>query len=166
MHQIIPHRRALSFQEGDQVLLSTRNIWFKRCPTKLQRRYVGPFRIVKKIGDVAYKLELPEGWRMHPVFHVSLLKQWRESAWSCPAEEEPEMDVELEPEEVYQIERILKWRWVKSGRRASREFLVEWRGYPLDEAQWVPERNFPYPEELKTQIRQDRPVEERVSSSK
>ena len=166
MHQTIPYRRALSFQEGDQVLLSTRNIRFRRCPTKLQRRYVGPFRIVKKIGDVAYKLELPEGWRMHPVFHVSLLKQWRESAWSCPADEEPEMDVELEPEEVYQIERILKWRRVKSGRRASREFLVEWRGYPLDEAQWVPERNFPYPEELKTQIRQDRPVEERASSSK
>ena len=165
IHQTSRQRRIVSFQEGEQVLLSTRNIRFRRCPTKLQRRYVGPFRIMKKISDVAYKLALPDGWRMHPVFHVSLLKAWRESAWSCPVDEEPVVDVELEPEETYQIERILKWRRVKSGRRASREFLVEWRGYPLDEAQWVPERNFPYPDQMRAQIRQDRPVEVTTSTS-
>ena len=166
IHQTSRQRRAVTFQEGEQVLLSTRNIRFRRCPTKLQRRYVGPFRIIQKISDVAYKLALPEGWKMHPVFHVSLLKKWRESEWSCPVDTEPELDVEFEPEDIYQIERILKWRRVKSGRRASREFLVEWRGYPLEDAQWVPEKNFPYPEELKTQIRQDRPLEETTRSSR
>ena len=56
IHQTSRQRRIVSFQEGEQVLLSTRNIRFRRCPTKLQRRYVGPFRIVKKISDVAYML--------------------------------------------------------------------------------------------------------------
>ena len=41
---------------------------------KLAKRYYGPFRIVCRIGVVAYELELPPSARIHPVFHVSLLK--------------------------------------------------------------------------------------------
>ena len=58
IHQTMQKRRALTFQEGEQVLLSTKNIRFRRCPTKLQRRYVGPFRIMQKVSDVAYRLAL------------------------------------------------------------------------------------------------------------
>ena len=95
---------------------------------------------------------------MHPVFHISLLKPWRESDWSCPVEEQ-DLDVELEPEPVYTVERILKWRRVKAGRRLTREFLVIWQGYLLDEAQWIPEANIKYPAQLKQQLKDDRPVE-------
>ena len=56
IHQTTQKRQALTFQEGEQVLLSTKNIRFRRCPTKLQRRYVGPFRIIQKVSDVAYRL--------------------------------------------------------------------------------------------------------------
>ena len=87
MHQTDWQRRSMEFQEGDNVLLSTRYIRLRRCPTKLQRRYVGPFKIVQKISNVAYRLQLPEDWTMHPVFHISLLKPWRESDWSCPVDE-------------------------------------------------------------------------------
>ena len=159
MHQTDWQRRSVEFQEGDNVLLSTRHIRFRRCPTKLQRRYVGPFKIVQKISNVAYRLQLPEDWTMHPVFHISLLKPWRESDWSCPVDE-PELDVNLEPQPRYEIDHILKWRKVKVGRRTTREFLVTWHGYPLDEAQWVPEANFPYPAQLKQQLKDDRPVED------
>ena len=96
---------------------------------------------------------------MHPVFHVSLLKPWREFAWSCLVEEQ-ELDVNIELQPRYEIERILKWRRVKVGRRATREFLVTWYGYPLDEAQWIPEANFPYPAQLKQQLKDDHPVED------
>ena len=159
MHQTDWQRRSVEFEEGDNVLLSTRHIRFRQCPTKLQRRYVGPFKILQKISAVAYRLQLPEDWTMHPVFHISLLKPWRESVWSCPVEE-TELDVNLEPQPRYEIDRILKWRKVKVGRRKTREFLVTWHGYPLDEAQWVPEANFPYPAQLKQQLRDDRPVED------
>ena len=164
MHQTDSHRRAVEYQEGDEVLLSTRHIRFRHCPTKLQRRYVGPFKVIQKVNRAAYRLQLPDNWLMHPVFHVSLLKPWRESRWSCPVEEQ-ELDVDVEPEPRYEVERILKWRKVKVGRKTTREFLVTWHGYPLEEAQWIPETNFPYPSQLKQQLKDDRPVEDKGSTS-
>ena len=66
--------RDIEFDTEDLMLLSTRNLKMKGIPEKLKKRFVGPFKIEQRIGQQAYKLSLPENWKIHPVFHISLLK--------------------------------------------------------------------------------------------
>ena len=126
---------------------------------------MGPFEVIRKISKAAYELKLPDAWSIHPVFHISLLKPWRESTWSSPVDLQPD-DIEPQPKPTYEVERILRWRRVQIGRKRTREFLVTWHDYPLEEAMWVPEQNFPYPDELKKMLRQDKPVEDKGAGSK
>ena len=66
-----------AFLEGDYVWLSTINIRRRFTGTpKLMPRYVGPFKVLRLVGETSYKLDLKEtGKRMHDVFHSSLLKK-------------------------------------------------------------------------------------------
>ncbi|KAL0361121.1 UNVERIFIED_CONTAM: Retrovirus-related Pol polyprotein from transposon opus [Sesamum radiatum] len=88
--QAYTHRRDISFSEGDWVYLKLqthRQRSVRRGPTtKLTQRFYGPFRILRRIGPVAYELELPPTARIHPVFHVSLLKPYfgQSSLQVCP----------------------------------------------------------------------------------
>ena len=71
--------RDIHFLVGDLMLLSTQNLKLKGIPHKLQQKFCGPYRVLEKNGTQAYGLKLLDSWRIHPVFHVSLLKQWRPS---------------------------------------------------------------------------------------
>ena len=104
--------RDVKYKVGDLVLLSTRNLKMKGTPGKLQRRFVGPFRVIETIGQQAYRLSLPEDWKIHPVFHVSLLKNWNtvNLQEDLPISQDDVPDVE---EPYYEIEKILRWRKVK-----------------------------------------------------
>ena len=72
-------RKAIEYEVGDRVYLRVSPLQgVKRFGVKgkLAPRFVGPYRILQRIGEVAYKLELPEGLSgVHDVFHVSQLKK-------------------------------------------------------------------------------------------
>ncbi|GKF83815.1 hypothetical protein Tco_0248713, partial [Tanacetum coccineum] len=73
-------RKPMEFQVGDKVMLKVspwKGVVRFGKRGKLNPRYVGPFKVLKKVGEVAYKLELPkELSRVHNTFHVSNLKNW------------------------------------------------------------------------------------------
>ena len=69
--------------------------------------------------------------------------------------------METTEEQVYEVDKILKWRKTKMGRRTIREYLVTWYGYPLEDAQWIPETNWQDQAQLKAHVKQDRPREEK-----
>ncbi|GKE97498.1 putative reverse transcriptase domain-containing protein [Tanacetum coccineum] len=72
-------RKQMKFQVGDKVMLKVSPWKGVVCfgkRGKLNPRYVGPFKVLEKVGSVAYKLELPEELsRVHNTFHVSNLKK-------------------------------------------------------------------------------------------
>lgn len=63
-----------TYQPGQKVWLSTRDIRLHLPCRKLSRRFVGPFSILEQVNPVTYKLQLPSKYKIHPMFHVSLLK--------------------------------------------------------------------------------------------
>ncbi|KAL0149296.1 hypothetical protein M9458_055334 [Cirrhinus mrigala] len=86
------------------------------------------------INDVTYQLQLPPRYRIHPTFHVSLLKPFFPSATDAPgAEAEPPPPEVLEQPSVFTVHTILDSR-----RRGGRlEYLIDWEGYGLEERSWV-----------------------------
>lgn len=131
-------RAPHSFQTGESVLLSTRNLNFKYGVKKFHPKFIGPFRILKMVGANAAHLELPSSYRIHPVFHVSLLKEYREGSALKSLPPTPEV---IDGTPYYKVERILSSRERRSGRRTIREYLIKWEGYDDSHNSWEPEKN-------------------------
>jgi len=108
------------------------------CP-KLAPQYYGPFKILDKIGDVAYKLELPLNSRIHPVFHVSQLKK---AVGSHVAEPELPKELEVEADQMIEPERVLAHREILRSGQAVKQLLVKWKDYAEEDATWEDELHF------------------------
>ena len=116
--------RDIQFPIGDSVLLSTQNLQFKAILHKLQWKFCGPYKVLEKIGAQAYRLQLPDTWRAHPMFHVSLFKHWRPSIVQQVLGK-VELD-DVDAPQYFDVEKILWWRWSSKTRRRRHEFLVLW----------------------------------------
>jgi hypothetical protein len=74
------HRSDRSFEVGDWVFLRLQpykqmSLKQSKKDKKLLPKYYGPYKVLQKIGTVAYKLQLPASSRVHPIFHVSCLNK-------------------------------------------------------------------------------------------
>ena len=80
------------FKKGDKVWLDSKNlktIYHKKMKPKQE----GPFTITKVLGPVTYKLQLPKTWRIHNVFHATLLCPYKENSVHGENFAEPPPDI-------------------------------------------------------------------------
>lgn len=117
-------RRDVQYKEGNLTFLKLQpyrqGTVFPQAHQKLSNCFYGLFQIEQKISPVAYKLNLPEGSGIHPMFHVSVLKRKIENNITAAPELPPIADGEF----VMELESILDSRWIKKGSRFIKESLV------------------------------------------
>lgn len=136
-HQADKQRSERSFEVGERVFLKIQpyiqSSLQKRANHKLSFKYFGPYKILDKIGAVAYELELPPTSSIHPVFHVSLLKK----AVGSPHQVSSELPVLTD---AFQIPiKILERRILNMGERAVAQVLVQWSSWPPSLSTWEDE---------------------------
>jgi hypothetical protein len=130
-------RTEREFKAGDWVYLRLQPYrqvsaaWQRNL--KLSPRFYGPFLVLSQVGAVAYKLDLPLGSLIHPIFHVSQLKL-KVGRSVTPLIHLPPINlagvIQVEPEEV------LDRRSRKIHNKAVVELLVRWQGQTAAEATW------------------------------
>ena len=123
----------MEFAVGDKVLLSTQNLkHLSGSARKLWPKFIGPFEVVDRVGELSYQLNLPEEYKIHDVFHVSLLKPYLQSDSVQETRPPPLFFSGGQPE--WEVEDVIRRKGV--GRNIRYE--VKWKGYPSSENTWEP----------------------------
>ncbi|KAG8377407.1 hypothetical protein BUALT_Bualt08G0029800 [Buddleja alternifolia] len=135
-----PKRRHLEFNIGDKVLIKLIPQQFKAfrgMHKGLVRKYEGPYPVVAKVGKVSYGLDLPSTLKIHPVFHVSMLRPYQED------EEDPSRGASHRAPPVVtksfdkEIEEVLSHKVVRRrGVKPTTHYYIKWKGLPESEATW------------------------------
>lgn len=133
-------RVDLVLQEGEKVYLSSEHVAIYAPSSKFRQRWLGPFVVKRIVSPVAVELKLPLTLRkVHPVFHVHLLKRTVEDDINPPPPV-PDPVLNEDGEEEFVVGEIIQHR-LRPGRGRSKvlEYLVRWKGYGPDEDTWLPQ---------------------------
>jgi len=135
------HRRPASFAVGDAVLLSTEGLQLRDFHNKLCNRFVGPFPVTAVVNANAHTLALPPQLQaLHPTFNIDKLKAYHDGRAAFPSRPlrndrpPPDAQADSNGDQQWYVERVVACR--QRGR--TRQYLVEWKGYPPEENTWEP----------------------------
>lgn len=136
-HQADKNRSEREFAVGDQVYLKLQPFIqtsvASRGNNKLSFRYYEPFKVLARVGAVAYRLELPDDAKIHPVVHVSQLK------CHVPSSEQIESDFSQLPDDPSQTVSpvsFLKSRMICKGSSTLFQIQVQWSRLPSMLTTW------------------------------
>ena len=148
-------KEAPPYSVGDLVMLNGKNIRTRRAAKKLDAKLFGPFKVVRLVGQggQSVELELPQRWRVHNVFHTSLIEPYRTSVRGL--RDEPiavtdsgyvdrlgvthEVGYDVEGNQVledFEVEEIMGSHY--NAERKKVLYLIKWKGY-LEESEWTEE---------------------------
>ncbi|KAM6542235.1 hypothetical protein CsatB_006682 [Cannabis sativa] len=133
-----PKRRDVTFQPGDHVFLRVspmKGIRRFGKKGKLSPRFIGPFEILEKVGQVAYRLALPPSLSaVHNVFHVSMLRKYVSDPMHVMSYEalelQPDLSYDEQPVQILdKKEKVLRTKTIPLVK-------VLWRNSKVEEATW------------------------------
>ena len=123
------------YQVGKHVWLEAKHLTLPYQAVKLAPKHHGPFRIMKQISPVAYKLELPPAWVIHPVFHASLLTPYHKTKEHGTNYQQPPPEM-INNQEEYEVEQVIShWHY---GCKKVLQYLIRWKGYSAADDTWEP----------------------------
>ena len=131
-------RKSVEFQVGDHVFLRVspmRGVKRFGVKGKLSPRFIGPFEVLDRIGEVAYRLAMPPSLSaVHNVFHVSMLRKYVSDPSHVLSYENLELDEDLSYEEkpvqiLDRKEKVLRTKTIALVK-------VLWRNSKSEEATW------------------------------
>ena len=138
-----PRRRDVQFGVGDHVFLKIspmKGVMRFGKKGKLTPRYIGPFEILDKVGNVSYRLALPPNFgHVHPVFHISMLRKYVPHPSHILQTQEIEVDKDLSYEEV---PVAIVDRQIRKLRNKEMVMVkVQWQNHEVEECTWESEQS-------------------------
>jgi len=120
-----------SFDINESVWLVHHQVRGTRPSRKLDNKRLGPYKVIQKLSNNTFKLQLPKSMRIHPVFHVSHLEKHNANKFKGRVKPRPP-PVIVNAEKEYEVEAILDSRLY----RKKLQYLIKWEGYDVSENSW------------------------------
>ena len=99
-----------------------------------------PRKKLKKNSDVVYKLKPPDDWKIHNVFHINVLHEYKGQVPNTIPQQEPPKIVNNE--EIVVLETILMHKEKELRENLTERYLLKFKNYPVTKATWVDETFF------------------------
>ena len=126
--------RFTPFEVNDRVWLEAQNLKRNMVNPKFAPKREGPFKITRVLSPLSYQLQIPGSWKIHPVFHASLLTPYKKNEIYGLNFLEPPPDL-INEEEEYKTKQIFKHQ----GTPKNCSYLIWWKGYTAEEDTWLKE---------------------------
>jgi hypothetical protein len=121
------------------VLIQADYLPSTRPSKKLDDKWRGPFKVLRKKGNTAYEVELPSSWKGHNVFNEARIKRFTELAFTGQPQpaQRPDLVLTNVGREEYEVEEVLD----KRDHKGKMEYLVRWKDYGPEDNTWEPREN-------------------------
>jgi len=141
------NHQPITFKPGDRVYISLAKGFAAgyKLPhnvvnRKLSQQHVGPFAILDAVGALAYRLDIPSSWKIHPVISVVHLKRAPPDPFNREHPPPPDIvqDDTGDDHEEYEVEEILDSRLVGKAKK-RKQYWIKWKGWGPEHNQWIEE---------------------------
>lgn len=131
------HRSDRHYNVDDMVYIRIQpyrqNAFGLRGSLKLRTKYYGPFKILARVGEVAYRLQLPDTTTIHPVFHISQLKK-HVGKHAIPLPHVPMVTEDGKIKTTPFV--VLDERLIQRQRTPVKQLLIHWESLGPEDASW------------------------------